>query len=94
MLFGIQIQFKNLDVQALMWIQEHHGSVQFHNGYIRFNENESIEQNMDCPFQEYVVVRIGIEKRAAKTITDATLSLQKWYFGTKWSEQLKSDLYS
>jgi hypothetical protein len=85
--------FSPTDIKALMWIQEHNGSVLFQQGYIRFNEDGSINEHMVCPFQDYVIVEIGFKKITAKTITEATLRLQEGYFGTKWSKELQAELY-
>lgn len=82
------------DLKALSWVQHHHGSVKFCVGYIHFNEDGSIDHHMACPLQDYVIVRVGFEERTAKTIEEATISLQKRYFGTKWSEELQADLYA
>jgi hypothetical protein len=82
------------DIKALAWLQEHSGEVRFCSGYISFKD-EGIEQHMACPFQHYVIVKIGIaDTQAGKTIEDATLQLQKRYYGLQWSEQLKADLYA
>lgn len=82
------------DLKALAWVQEHQGQVRFRKGHIRFNDDGSIDQNMACPNQTYVEVRVGFKEREAKTIEDATLQLQAWYYGTQWTEELKADLYA
>lgn len=92
--FVKRASFSANDLKALQWVQYHHGRVDFRNGHIRFNDNGTFDQNMACPFHEYVIVHVGFEERTAKTIEEATISLQKRYFGTRWSDKLQEDLYA
>nr|WP_156736391.1 hypothetical protein [Mycobacterium sp. E3298] len=80
--------FNMSDIRALEWIKEHRGEIEFRNGYIRFNDDGTIDTDMSCEFQDYVSVKVGFESKVAKTIYAATKELQKWYYGSKWDGEL------